>query len=73
MMGNFGVSCITFKENTERPITIEIVTNILAGNKKEDILNCYRQILEKAKPETSIPPKWDGKAAERIVAILTRN
>jgi len=70
MMGNFGVPCITLRDNTERPITLEIGTNMLAGNKKEGILNCYRQILEKGKPDASIPPKWDGKAAERIVDIL---
>ena len=65
-----GVPCITLRDNTERPITIEIGTNMLAGNKKEDILKCYRQILEKGKPEVCIPPRWDGKAAERIVDIL---
>jgi len=46
---------------------------MLAGNKKEDILNCYRQIMEEGKQETSIPPKWDGRAAERIVEVLTKN
>ncbi len=65
-----GVPCITHRDNTERPITIEIGTNMLAGNKKENILKCYRQILEKGKQKVNIPPKWDGKAAERIVDIL---
>lgn len=68
-----GVPCITLRENTERPITLEIGTNMLAGNKKADILKCYRQIIEKGKQEANIPPKWDGKAAERIVDILTKN
>ena len=63
---------MTLRDNTERPITIEMGTNTLAGNKKEDILNCYRQIVENGKPGASIPPKWDGKAAERIVDILIR-
>ena len=65
-----GVPCITIRDNTERPITIEMGTNTLAGNRKEDILNCYRQIMENGKPDSVIPPKWDGKAAERIVDIL---
>ena len=43
---------------------------MLAGNKKEDILKCYRQLLANGKKEANIPPKWDGKAAERIVDIL---
>jgi UDP-N-acetylglucosamine 2-epimerase (non-hydrolysing) len=38
-----GVPCMTLRDNTERPITIEMGTNTLAGNRKEDILNCYRQ------------------------------
>jgi len=65
-----GVPCITIRENTERPITIEMGTNILAGNKKADILKCYREILESPK-KGKVPPLWDGKAAERIVDILS--
>ena len=65
-----GVPCLTLRENTERPVTVEIGTNTLAGNRKDDILNCYRQIMENGKPDSAIPPKWDGKAAERIVDIL---
>lgn len=67
-----GVPCLTLRENTERPITIETGTNTLAGNREEDIINCYRQIMENGKPDSAIPPKWDGKAAERIVDILIR-
>ena len=63
--------CLTLRKNTERPITIEIGTNTLAGNKKEDITNCYRQIMKNGKPTATMPPKWDGKAAERIVDILS--
>jgi len=65
-----GVPCITLRDNTERPITIEIGTNTLAGNKKADILKCFWQIIKNGKPGASIPPKWDGKAAERIVDVL---
>ena len=65
-----GIPCITLRENTERPITVGMGTNTVAGNKKEDILNCFRRIIKDGKPGASIPPKWDGKAAERIVDIL---
>lgn len=64
-----GVPCLTIRENTERPITIEIGTNTLAGNKKDGILRCFQEIIQNGKQGT-IPPMWDGKAAERIVDIL---
>jgi UDP-N-acetylglucosamine 2-epimerase (non-hydrolysing) len=67
-----GVPCITLRNNTERPITVEIGTNTVAGNKKADILKCFWKVMKKGKPKTSIPPKWDGKAAERIVDVLLR-
>ena len=66
-----GIPCVTIRENTERPITVSLGTNVLAGTKKEGILDAYRQCFAKAKT-ASVPPLWDGKAAERIVEILTR-
>ncbi len=66
-----GVPCITLRENTERPITIELGTNVLAGNKKESILNAYRESMAKKGKNLSAPPKWDGKASERIWKILS--
>ncbi len=68
-----GIPCLTLRENTERPITVEIGTNTLAGNKKEDILHCYREIIKNGKPGAVVPPKWDGKAAKRIVDVLVKN
>jgi UDP-N-acetylglucosamine 2-epimerase (non-hydrolysing) len=68
-----GVPCITLRDNTERPITVEIGTNTLAGNKKADILKYFWNIMRSGKPRVVIPPKWDGKAAERIVDILVRS
>lgn len=66
-----GIPCVTIRENTERPITIELGTNVLAGTTKEGILNAYRQCFAKGK-NASIPPLWDGKAAERIWKELTK-
>lgn len=60
-----GVPCVTIRENTERPITVEIGTNVLAGTSKEGILKAYGKVLEKAK-NAAVPPLWDGKASERI-------
>jgi len=65
-----GVPCVTIRENTERPITIEMGTNILAGTKKESILNAYKKSIENGGKEFTVPPKWDGKAAERIWRVI---
>jgi UDP-N-acetylglucosamine 2-epimerase (non-hydrolysing) len=65
-----GVPCVTIRENTERPITVEIGTNVLAGRTREGILKAYEESF-KRKIRAAIPPKWDGRASERIWEILT--
>ena len=65
-----GVPCVTIRENTERPITIEMGTNVLAGTKKESILSAYRESINKKGKEYVVPPKWDGRAAERIWRVI---
>jgi UDP-N-acetylglucosamine 2-epimerase (non-hydrolysing) len=65
-----GVPCVTLRENTERPITIEMGTNILAGTKKDSILNAYRKSIKGKGKEYNVPPEWDGRAAERIWKVL---
>jgi UDP-N-acetylglucosamine 2-epimerase (non-hydrolysing) len=59
------VPCMTLRENTERPITIEMGSNSLAGNNRVSILSTYQEVLQVC-PDYKIPPKWDGKASERI-------
>ena len=44
-----GVPCVTIRENTERPITVEIGTNVLAGTTREGILKAYRESLRRRK------------------------
>jgi UDP-N-acetylglucosamine 2-epimerase (non-hydrolysing) len=56
-----GVPCVTIRENTERPITVEIGTNVLAGTRKENILWACGQSIEKTKT-ARVPDLWDGKA-----------
>jgi UDP-N-acetylglucosamine 2-epimerase (non-hydrolysing) len=64
------VPCITMRENTERPITITIGTNVLVGQDIGKLRSELAGILEgRAKPGT-IPPLWDGRAGERIANIL---
>jgi len=66
------IPCVTIRENTERPITIALGTNVLAGTTKDGILKAYRQCFEKVKTAT-IPPFWDGRAAERIWEVIIKN
>ena len=64
-----GIPCITVRENTERPVTLESGTNTLAGVRKDDIRRAVRRQLENTFGR-QIPEKWDGKAAIRILEIL---
>lgn len=66
-----SIPCLTLRENTERPITIELGTNILVGTNTEKITRAAFEILEnKSKKDKRIPPLWDGRAAERICDAL---
>jgi UDP-N-acetylglucosamine 2-epimerase (non-hydrolysing) len=60
-----GVRCVTLRDNTERPCTIEEGTNILGGTRRETILPAFRQIMN-SPLEGRIPRFWDGRSAERI-------
>jgi UDP-N-acetylglucosamine 2-epimerase (non-hydrolysing) len=66
-----GIPCLTLRENTERPITIELGTNILVGTNPERIKQAAFEILENSSTkDVKIPPLWDGHAAERICDSL---
>ena len=58
------------REITERPITIELGTNQVVGQDPERILAAYRQVLSGSAGSGSVPPLWDGSAAQRIVEVL---
>jgi UDP-N-acetylglucosamine 2-epimerase (non-hydrolysing) len=64
-----GVPCLTLRDNTERPATIEEGTNILAGTSKTSILNAWSRMKENPKAGR-IPKYWDGSAAGRCVEVL---
>jgi UDP-N-acetylglucosamine 2-epimerase (non-hydrolysing) len=65
-----GVPCITLRDNTERPETIEIGTNELIGTNPKAVKPYLDKLVSKNWKLGGIPEKWDGKAAERIVDIL---
>ncbi len=67
-----GIPCITMRENTERPITIEIGTNVLVGTDTQRIIEEAQKVLDGKAKNGQIPELWDGHAAERIVNILKR-
>jgi UDP-N-acetylglucosamine 2-epimerase (non-hydrolysing) len=67
-----GVPCVTIRENTERPVTVDEGSNVLAGTDPEKIMLEARKILRGVGKTGRIPHLWDGKAAERIVEILGR-
>jgi UDP-N-acetylglucosamine 2-epimerase (non-hydrolysing) len=67
-----GIPCLTLRENTERPITIEMGTNILVGTNSEKIKQAAFEVLARKNVSRNkkIPPLWDGRAAERICDAL---
>ncbi|VFQ47466.1 non-hydrolyzing UDP-N-acetylglucosamine 2-epimerase [Desulfoluna butyratoxydans] len=64
------VPCITMRHNTERPITCEMGTNVIVGNRPEKILSAARNVLNGMVRPAMIPEKWDGNASQRIVDHL---
>jgi len=65
-----GVACLTLRENTERPITVEQGTNTLVGREREAILSHVDRILSGQGKKGLVPEFWDGRAAIRIVEDL---
>jgi len=65
-----GVPCLTLRENTERPITVEQGTNTLVGRDRVKILAAVQEILNGRGKCGRVPEYWDGHAAERIAADL---
>jgi len=66
-----GVPCLTIRENTERPITIDQGTNTLVGTDPAAIRAAAFQVLDSGGKAGRIPDKWDGRTAERIARIVS--
>jgi len=67
-----GVPCLTVRENTERPITVEEGTNILVGRDTDRIRQEVEAIVAGRTKKGRVPLLWEGHAAERIAAIITK-
>lgn len=67
-----GVHCLTARTNTERPVTVTQGTNVLVGHDMNLLRQEVTRILAGKGKAGRIPPLWDGRAGERIAAILTQ-
>ncbi len=67
-----GIPCMTLRDNTERPETVRIGTNELIGTDPKAIKPAMEMLFTGNWKKGTIPEKWDGKTAERIVSILTK-
>ena len=67
-----NIPCITLRDTTERPETVEIGTNELAGDDRIKLQQLMKKIIQKKWKTGSIPEKWDGHTATRIVDILLK-
>jgi len=65
-----GIPCLTMRNNTERPITVEVGTNRIVGLEHEKIISSLSSVMGGKWKDASTPPLWDGHAAERVVGVL---
>ncbi len=66
-----GIPCLTLRENTERPITVEMGTNVVVGTDTSRIVAEANAALNgSAKKAAKQPPLWDGRTSERILDAL---
>ena len=67
-----GVPCITLRENTERPITVDQGTNTVVGTNSVRIREAFDDVIANGGKAGRVPELWDGNAAKRIVAVLEK-
>lgn len=65
-----GVPCLTVRENTERPVTVTMGTNVVVGRDMKRLGAEVDRILAGKAKQGRVPPLWDGKASERIADLL---
>jgi UDP-N-acetylglucosamine 2-epimerase (non-hydrolysing) len=67
-----GIPCFTLRANTERPITVDMGTNVLLGLAPERISEVPVLLAETRARDARVPAKWDGRSSARIVDVLAR-
>jgi UDP-N-acetylglucosamine 2-epimerase (non-hydrolysing) len=67
-----GVPCLTLRENTERPVTVEVGTNEVVGTDPARIREAADRILEGTVKKGRVPELWDGRTGERIADLYAR-
>ncbi|HAR62084.1 MAG: UDP-N-acetylglucosamine 2-epimerase (non-hydrolyzing) [Candidatus Margulisiibacteriota bacterium] len=67
-----GIPCLTLRENTERPVTVTVGSNVIVGTDPQLILTTYEQIMSGVYKQSSVPRYWDGRTAARIVQHLDK-
>jgi UDP-N-acetylglucosamine 2-epimerase (non-hydrolysing) len=65
-----GVPCLTLRDNTERPVTVSMGTNLLLGLRPERVAELPALVEEIRARDAKVPPLWDGASADRIVEVL---
>lgn len=68
-----GIPCVTIRTTTERPSTVDLGTNILIKPEPKIIKETLNKLINSTRKNATVPPLWDGKAAERIVKIIVEN
>ncbi len=66
------IPCLTLRENTERPVTAEVGTNVICGLNENLIIKKIKEIEAGKFKIGKIPKKWDGRSAERIVKVILK-
>ena len=67
-----NIPCLTLRQNTERPVTVSQGSNLVIGSRADRIVQESMRILNGDFKTGRRPELWDGRAAERIVNVLTR-
>ncbi|MGH2567210.1 MAG: non-hydrolyzing UDP-N-acetylglucosamine 2-epimerase [Bacteroidota bacterium] len=67
-----GIPCLTMRENTERPITVEVGTNQLCGSSVDVVVQKSFDVFDGKAKKSAVPELWDGKTADRIAGILNQ-
>jgi len=65
-----GIPCLTLRENTERPVTVSVGTNVLVGRDRARLRGEVSKVLAGLGKKGTVPSLWDGHAGERIAKII---